>query len=138
MFRIIVKAMIVKDKKILVLKRSLTQALGPGVWEMVGGKVELEETLEDGLQREVKEETGLTCTISRLLYATDHNITIKDTTEKIVLLVYLCQVDKGPVLLSNEHSAYRWVDVKTFKELVYEEIVSDMMRYGALSIEEIE
>lgn len=53
------RAMIVKDGSVLVLQRSLTDRHQPGVWEFPGGKVEMRETLYQGLEKEVFEETGL-------------------------------------------------------------------------------
>src|SRR5262245_55630564 len=41
-----------------VQKRSLDRRLFPGCWDIVGGHVELNETLEMALRREIQEETG--------------------------------------------------------------------------------
>lgn len=58
MITLIVKGMIVQNKKILIIKRHRNQKVVPGEWEMVGGKVGMEENLEEGLLREIKEETN--------------------------------------------------------------------------------
>jgi 8-oxo-dGTP diphosphatase len=132
---LIVKGMIIRDKKILIIKRHRNQKVVPGEWEMVGGKVGMEENLEEGLLREIKEETNLDCSIERLLYATDHNIR---EDKKVVILVYLCNPLSEKVVISHEHEEYRWVEKKEFREIVYTQIVNDLDRYGALEIEELQ
>ena len=52
-------AAIIKDKKILLIKRSNYTKLFPEHWAFPGGRSEGEETPEQGLIREVKEETDL-------------------------------------------------------------------------------
>src|SRR5690606_20772000 len=52
-------AIVVVNKKILILKRSEKEDFLPGIHEIPSGAVEEGETLLEGLQREVFEETGL-------------------------------------------------------------------------------
>jgi 8-oxo-dGTP diphosphatase len=127
--------MIIKNKKILIIKRHRKQKVVPGEWEMVGGKVGMEENLEQGLLREIKEETNLDCPIERLLYATDHNI---EDNKKVVILLYLCKPLSEKIMISHEHEDYKWVDKKEFREIVYTQIVNDLDRYKALDIKELE
>ncbi|MDW7669223.1 MAG: NUDIX domain-containing protein [Bacillota bacterium] len=134
MIRVIIKAMVLKNNKILILKRHPKQKVAPGKWEMTGGKLELEESLEECLTREVKEETNIDIEIKKILYATDHNTEILG---KVVIIVYLCEPKNDKVILSHEHSDFRWVEVEEFRRTVFSEIVDDMDKYGALSIEEL-
>jgi len=57
----------VRNKKILLGKRSPTKKTHPGCWSIPGGKVEPGEKLEKALKREVREETGINVKIIRLL-----------------------------------------------------------------------
>ncbi len=134
MIRVIIKAMVLKNNKILILKRHPKQKVAPGKWEMTGGKLELEESLEECLTREVKEETNIDIEIKKILYATDHNTEILG---KVVIIVYLCEPKNDKVILSHEHSDFGWVEVEEFRRTVFSEIVDDMDKYGALSIEEL-
>jgi 8-oxo-dGTP pyrophosphatase MutT (NUDIX family) len=52
-----VSALIERDGKLLLERRHDT-----GQWGLIGGKVELDESLEQALLKEVREETGLTIT----------------------------------------------------------------------------
>lgn len=61
------------QNRLLVSQRSLDSA-APGKWQNPGGKVEIGETHEKALEREVKEETGMDIkTTSRPLFRfSDH------------------------------------------------------------------
>ena len=50
-------AIILKDGKVLMHKRKGKHA--PGVWSFPGGHLEFKESFEEGIRREIKEETGL-------------------------------------------------------------------------------
>lgn len=53
-----IDAIIIKDRKLLLVKRG--ENPGKGLWAFPGGHVDFNETLEETVRREVKEETGLT------------------------------------------------------------------------------
>lgn len=55
-YRVTVKALVVKDGKILLLKEPAT--LG-GMWELPGGGLDFGEEMHDGLRREAEEEMGV-------------------------------------------------------------------------------
>ncbi|MGB2791584.1 MAG: NUDIX domain-containing protein, partial [Candidatus Moraniibacteriota bacterium] len=57
---LIVHALIVNaDGEVLLIKRSETEDVLPGVWDIPGGTLEDGEDPKDGATREVKEETNL-------------------------------------------------------------------------------
>lgn len=57
--KICVSAVIHKEGKILILKRSQKETFLPGYHDFPGGKINFGETPEEGLKREVKEEVNL-------------------------------------------------------------------------------
>jgi 8-oxo-dGTP diphosphatase len=59
-----VKALIFKDDKFLIVKRSLEARGDPHSWEFPGGRLEFKESPETAIVREVKEETALDVTCS--------------------------------------------------------------------------
>lgn len=118
------------DGKILVLKRNNRDDHKPGIWETVGGGMDQKETPQKELVREILEETGLTIEVE-----TPFNVFtfIRDTGEFKVGITFLCKYIDGEVVLSDEHSEYRWIDPKEFSQLesipsLYEEIA----RYASL------
>jgi NAD+ diphosphatase len=66
MLRIAVSAFIVSQDKILLLKRADDEFFLPGKWEVPGGGVDVGETIEQGVRREVKEEAGIDVTVKDL------------------------------------------------------------------------
>src|SRR5438105_15315498 len=60
-----VRAIVIKDDYLLVMKRN---KFGSEYYTLIGGKIDLNETPEQAIIREVKEETGLDVGNPRLLY----------------------------------------------------------------------
>lgn len=55
---VIVDALIIKDEKILLAKRSPKLFKEGGKWDLIGGFMDRDEDLEEALRREVLEEVG--------------------------------------------------------------------------------
>jgi len=70
-----------------------------GHWEPPGGVLELDETIEDGLVREIREETGLTVDPERLTGV------YKNMRLGIVNLVFRCSVTGGATTRTDEEAA---------------------------------
>ncbi|PHQ81561.1 MAG: 8-oxo-dGTP diphosphatase MutT [Coxiella sp. (in: Bacteria)] len=64
--------LVIKDDKILIAKRHAHQHQG-NCWEFPGGKVEPNETTEQALGRELKEEVGIHVTQSDFLFTIEHD-----------------------------------------------------------------
>jgi ADP-ribose pyrophosphatase YjhB (NUDIX family) len=59
---------LIEGNRMLLVKQYVTEKRG---WSMPGGKLEPDETIEQCLVREWKEETGLDVAVKELLYVTD-------------------------------------------------------------------
>jgi 8-oxo-dGTP diphosphatase len=83
-------------------------------WEPPGGVLELAESIEDGLRREVREETGLDIEPDTL------SGVYKNMSRGIVALVFRCKVTGGQLATNDEVTAFRWADEATIKQLTRE------------------
>ncbi|KKQ24612.1 MAG: NUDIX hydrolase [Candidatus Roizmanbacteria bacterium GW2011_GWC2_37_13] len=54
-----VGAFVIKNNKLLIVKKSPLERVDPGLWTIPGGKIEPNEPIVIGLKREVLEEVGL-------------------------------------------------------------------------------
>jgi len=64
-----VGVVVFQDEKVLLIKRGKPPRAGE--WSLPGGKQELGETLQEAAHREVKEETGISITITGLVDVVD-------------------------------------------------------------------
>src|SRR4051794_16669236 len=74
-----------------------------GRWEPPGGILERNETFEEGVAREVAEETGVTVEVERL------SGVYKNMTRGIVALVYRCRTVAGIAGATTESIAVDWL-----------------------------
>jgi 8-oxo-dGTP diphosphatase len=105
-----VGAVIVQDGQVLIVKRKYDPLAGQ--WSLPGGGVELGETLEDSIVREMLEETGLEIEVGPVIEVFDR-IT-RDDEGKVryhfVLVDYLCWPVGGELQASSDVADARFVD----------------------------
>lgn len=101
----------------LLLKRSDTE-IYPGLWQMVSGKIKKSEKAYQTALREILEETNLKP--KKFWVVPNINSFYLPEKDTITLLpVFLAQVDhQSNVILSYEHSAFKWVSSMEAKKLL--------------------
>lgn len=94
-----------EDGRVLVIRRD-----DNGHWEAPGGVLELDESFEGGVRREVLEETGLTVEVERLTGV------YKNLTHGIVALVYRCRLLAGDAHPTAEAREVRWMTTEEVRK----------------------
>lgn len=117
------RAIIIENDKILVMHRNKR---GSQYYTLVGGRVAADETIEQALAREIKEETGLDVTAARLVFTEQHQAPYNDQ------YIYLCEV--GPhaniAIQDNSEEGYLntmdinihtplWAEARAFSKLAF-------------------
>jgi nucleoside triphosphatase len=111
-FRVGVKGVIFRDKRVLLLRRRDNLALYPGLWDLPGGGLGAGESLEECLEREVREETGFHITAIRPVDAwTVRNTLRSGESFQGLIVCYECRSNstRPPRLDQDEHSDFAWV-----------------------------
>jgi ADP-ribose pyrophosphatase YjhB (NUDIX family) len=83
-------------------------------WEPPGGVLELDEAIEAGLRREVREETGLTIEPVALTGV------YKNMARGIVALVFRCKMISGHLTVNDEVSGFQWATPEEVKAMADE------------------
>jgi mutator protein MutT len=96
---------------ILVVKRGL-QMRHSGMWEFPGGKVEVSETPEECLHREVDEELSIKIEITRRLAEFHHT----DGSKMIHFFPFVAKVTAGEPKLF-EHSELLWCEKEKLSKI---------------------
>ena len=99
----VVAALIWENDKFLICQRPKHKARGL-LWEFVGGKVEENETKEEALIRECKEELDVTVKPLDIFMEVIHEY----PDIKIKLTLFSAKIEKGEIKLL-EHNDYKWI-----------------------------
>jgi mutator protein MutT len=130
-----VGAVIVQEGKILLEKRK--NAPGRGKWSVPGGLVELGESTEQAVIREVKEETGLEVEEPRLIDVVN-NVSL-DEKGKIkyhyVIVDYLVRVRRGVPKAASDADELKWVPFSEVEEYDLTESFRDFFRRNRQKLE---
>ena len=102
-------AVVDDDSRVLAVRRADNDH-----WEPPGGVLELDETIDQGLRREVLEETGLEVEPERLTGV------YKNMERGIVALVFRCRAVGGAPAATAEAVELRWLTGDECRELMDE------------------
>ena len=107
-----------QEEALIALRPS--HVVEPGVWEFPGGKVEKNETLENALIREYREEIGIEITRVVFLFTIDASPTLK-------LHVFRIESYTGSPR-GCENQEIRFVPIQTLKEYEFPKANAEIIR----------
>lgn len=93
------------DGRILVVQRR-----DNGRWEAPGGVLERDETFEQGVRREIVEETGVTVAVGPL------SGVYKNMRNGVVALVYRCRPVSGVAVPTPESQRVEWLTIDEIQQ----------------------
>lgn len=92
----------IKNGKILLQKRNVEPF--KGCWHIIGGHIEENETLQEALKREFKEETNLDIEVGAII---DGRIEKTSDRTKIIIVFKVASA-QGEINLNSESEEYGW------------------------------
>jgi len=100
----VVAAYIEKDGKFLIAQRASGEF--KGLWEFPGGKVEINESDEEAIEREIREELEINIKAQEFIIS---NVSMTGN-KGINLKLYRCKYIDGDIKL-NEHLKYKYIKI---------------------------
>ncbi len=116
-------AVIVKNKKVLIVKRDDQEVLGAGTWSIPGGKSERGTDCYKNLEREVSEESGLKIKNPRFLL---HLAWFREE-DWVMGFFWLADYKSGRVKLNYEHTDYKWISKEEAKKIKTTKMVKKIL-----------
>jgi 8-oxo-dGTP diphosphatase len=109
--KICVGGILFKENKILLGKRSAHRTFYPNVWDLIGGHGESNETPEQTLARELKEELDVVATEVTLLIVFSHQEPVLNEHYTYYIYVVTDWIGSPRNVLSDEHDALGWFEI---------------------------
>ena len=100
----VVAAVIIKDGKVFATQRGYGE--WKDWWEFPGGKIEVRETPEEALKREIREELATEIEVGDMLTTVEYDY----PKFHLTMHCYLCTIISGQLSLL-EHESARWLAI---------------------------
>ncbi|NNE99842.1 MAG: nucleoside triphosphatase NudI [Pyrinomonadaceae bacterium] len=116
--RIIVVGLVWNKKgELLLCKMPPNRGVFPGQWGLPGGGIKPNETMEEALRREMKEEIGIEIENIEPVFFKDGEFekTFADSSKRKVYMIFLlfnCRASEDQLQLSEEFEEYRWISLE--------------------------
>lgn len=115
----VASGVIVKNNKILIGLRAEGDS-GAGMWEFPGGKIELNESSESAIKRELREELDIEATVNQKIMKYSHRF--KNTIYEISFF----EINKFTgSIKKNVHDDLQWIELASLKK--YQFISGDLL-----------
>jgi len=133
--KITASGLLVKENKVLVIRRSSAESYLTGYYELPGGKVDFGDHPKEALEREFIEEVNLKV-IALHPYRVFTYISDKGNRHTVEL-VYFVQLDDDAnnIRLSEEHDDFKWISAKKADYLQISDEVKMNIKIGLKEIE---
>lgn len=118
-YRVTVVAVITRDNKVLLGRKPKNVGPYPNTWVIPGGGINFgEETVEEALNREIKEECGIKVqNIKPLIFMTDNEPDKHGIPTYFVHLVYTAEYASGEVKAGDDIAGLKWIPIKDIPEI---------------------
>ena len=114
-------AIITKENKYFIAKRNKNKHLG-GFYEFPGGKQDDNETLQETVIREIKEELNVYVSVGKKLCEEHY----RDEKFNVHLHYFFCTIISGDIVL-KEHEDSAWVSKEEFQNYAFAEGDKDII-----------
>ena len=125
-----VAGLVINDNKLLVAKR-----VDHPVYYIIGGGVEINETSEEAIIREIMEETGLKLNIAKLAYIQERFLKVNEIKHHEIVFFYLMEVKTDIKITNNTFTdqgfkeTLHWLPLGQLKKY---NIVPDFLKHKSL------
>lgn len=119
-----VRAFILREGKVLLVREA-----DDGLWSLPGGWADVGDTPSVAVSREVKEETGLSVKVTKLLGVWDRNLNGHPPYPwHVYKHIFLCEEIGGSLALSHESTDIGFFDINELPELSLTRIVPEQIK----------
>ncbi|GEM_PF-969835 len=139
MHQLLVNAVVTKDNKVLISKRSMKEEHEPGKWTIPGGKVEetkgdVWNVLELNIKKEVMEETGVKVQDKMQLIC--NNTFVKANGTHVVAMIFLTKWESGEPKALEDTTDVKWIGIEEVEKYEFPVNVKDYILKGFMEMKE--
>lgn len=129
LYQIRVTGLLIENGKLLLVKQKVSPNRS---WSLPGGRLEYGETLEEGIIRELYEETGLNVKVIKLLYVCEKSDATPPLLHITFMLVRVCGEIKLPTNEYDENPIHdvKFVDANELTNYGFSELFQDIIKKG--------